>query len=377
MTTPSDMDDVRNALRLGWYLAELRGRMMLPQTTLATTTAVPYRLPLGSERTPGELEIQDEAIVVNMVAKLGVDFDRPLSYEPRNARGKCSARLTQLDKAIHFASQAKKGSAREDLARFLFAWDEKIQDVLVATSSAHAAAYVVGRGFAEVLWCPDMSRAPLGSPKDRGLVLGKARRDDLRRYMDRLSEYFDPLVVPAVLVSLDAWADVIQRGDWASDEVAMAALPRQSAVWHDLVLAERSPQSLLSNRPRNIARYRYSVLPVLGKFLPQILLGGAFLVLLAIGGFVISRGEFGKPGSAGSSTFIGLLATVLGLLGVTTAGATARLKSVSTGVIEKMRLAIDADVISTAATELPELKHATLVRFAPRLAGRQRYSALK
>lgn len=374
MTLPADVNDVRNAVRLGWHVAELRARMMLYVPSRSKPASTAYRLPLSAERTAGELAIQAEAIVIEMAQRLKVDFDRPLSYEARNSRGKATARLMQIDKRILQSTGAAADSARGDLALFLFAWDEKIQDALGSASSAHDAAYTVGRGFAEVLWCPDARKPPLGSAKDRVAVLAKSRRDDLRRGIERLSDYFDALVAPAVLVSLDAWADVVASEAWQSDELAMEALERQSAIWHDLVLAERAPHSLLTNRPGNLTQYRYSVAPVLGKFLPQIALTLLSFIVLSIGVWVLSQSSHG---SSTSGSGPGAIISLLGLLGITTTGATARLKSVSTDLISKMRSAIDADLVSTAAADLPAPRNATLAGIDLRFSRRKRYSALR
>ena len=64
MAAPEDSADVLNALRLGWYLAEVRGRNR-PGGPGPPTESLPDReghvLPLRIERTPQELRIEAQA----------------------------------------------------------------------------------------------------------------------------------------------------------------------------------------------------------------------------------------------------------------------------------------------------------------------------
>jgi hypothetical protein len=66
MAAPEDSAEVLSALRLGWYLAEVRGRNR-PGGPVPPAESLPNRLghtlPLRSERTPEELRIEAQAVV--------------------------------------------------------------------------------------------------------------------------------------------------------------------------------------------------------------------------------------------------------------------------------------------------------------------------
>jgi hypothetical protein len=77
---PSDQDDVLAALRLGWAMAEARGRARpdsLAQLQNIDMSRDGHVLPLGSERTPAEREIAQEIVLQSLAEKLGVDPPDP------------------------------------------------------------------------------------------------------------------------------------------------------------------------------------------------------------------------------------------------------------------------------------------------------------
>ena len=76
MSGPGDAVEVINALRLGWYVAEVRGRSR-PGGLRPAADALPSRshhvLPLRVERTAAELRIEAQAILHKLAGDLGVD----------------------------------------------------------------------------------------------------------------------------------------------------------------------------------------------------------------------------------------------------------------------------------------------------------------
>ena len=76
MAAPEDSADVLSALRLGWYLAEARGRNR-PGGPVPPAGSLPNRLghvlPLHIERTPAELRIEAQAVVRKLAHDLAVD----------------------------------------------------------------------------------------------------------------------------------------------------------------------------------------------------------------------------------------------------------------------------------------------------------------
>src|SRR5438270_3204587 len=76
MAEPSDVDLVRSAIRLGWGVAEVRGRSR-PDGPDGGAVAVPLRvghpLPLRVERSVTEQRLEAQAVLSALASKLGVN----------------------------------------------------------------------------------------------------------------------------------------------------------------------------------------------------------------------------------------------------------------------------------------------------------------
>src|SRR6516165_5931431 len=76
MAVPEDSGRVLTAIRLGWYLAEVRGRNR-PDAPPGARAGLPgppsHALPLRIEQSPTELRIEAQAVVMAMAGALGVD----------------------------------------------------------------------------------------------------------------------------------------------------------------------------------------------------------------------------------------------------------------------------------------------------------------
>src|SRR4051794_11658643 len=75
-SSPPDAATVRLAIRLGWYMAELRGRYWWQGPRPAVTTLPvdpPYGLPLRAERTEAESRHQSCQTVDSLARRLGVE----------------------------------------------------------------------------------------------------------------------------------------------------------------------------------------------------------------------------------------------------------------------------------------------------------------
>src|SRR5262245_27853033 len=85
MTVPDDAGTVLTAIRLGWSIAEVRGRNR-PDAPPGATAGLPglpgHALPLRVEQTPTELRIAAHAVLGAMARELGVDSGgaNPTSY---------------------------------------------------------------------------------------------------------------------------------------------------------------------------------------------------------------------------------------------------------------------------------------------------------
>ena len=78
MAAPSDSDTVLATIRLGWYIAEVRGRnrpYFQPGTPLKLPGRTNHELPLQIERTSPELSIEAQTVVKALATQIGVDTD--------------------------------------------------------------------------------------------------------------------------------------------------------------------------------------------------------------------------------------------------------------------------------------------------------------
>jgi hypothetical protein len=153
VTASATDDPVMRALRLGWYLAEFRGRSR-PDAPPGSHTAMHDRahhaLPLRVERTPTELRIQALAVVQGLAADALVDCGRD-----------GSSYSEQIDTAANVVAY------------------ERAEEVLTALHEAITVLQPAGRGCEHD--APDA-----GGVLDRSLeVLAKARAEQ-RRVVDTL-----------------------------------------------------------------------------------------------------------------------------------------------------------------------------------------------
>ena len=78
MPLPDDADAVLGAVRLGWYIAEARGRSR-PDGPAADVTGMPhhvdYPLPLHVERSAAELRLEAASVTYELAKLLDVDDD--------------------------------------------------------------------------------------------------------------------------------------------------------------------------------------------------------------------------------------------------------------------------------------------------------------
>jgi len=120
MPAPEDAADVLSVLRLGWYVAEVRGRSR-PGGPVPPAESLPNRtdhaLPLRIERTPEELRTEAQAVIRELAADLEVDTVT-VNGQPRNLADHM-VRLrqdayTDLVAAAIAVAPAKPGAERQD-----------------------------------------------------------------------------------------------------------------------------------------------------------------------------------------------------------------------------------------------------------------------
>src|SRR5690242_8786095 len=136
MAVPGDADDVLAAVRLGWYLAEVRGRNRLDSPE-APGLPMPDRrnhaLPLRGERNATELRIEAQVVMAALATRLGVDTGSGTGGLRR--RGKFSYPALREAGARRLAGMADRAglAARREwdsFAELIYQFDAHIQDVL-------------------------------------------------------------------------------------------------------------------------------------------------------------------------------------------------------------------------------------------------------
>lgn len=337
MTQPADQDLVVTALRLGWTLAEVRGRNRLYPPPIATSSFPPgdYALPLRSERNANEQNTEAQAVLDYLAQRLGVD----------NPNAEATTYPNRLTTALNVLADARpKGGkdaedAWEPFAKLIFDWDSNIQNRLSAVSDSQNTGYQLGRGLSEAYWALD--GATTASWK---LLLGE-RTTELTRLVGRLSAYFEPLTAPAVSGSLKVWNAVVNDPVWLDAADAVRQLYMQVRRWYGLLVLGQNPQTLI--QPGAFLKNWRTTLRAARVFLPQLVVG--LLSFGALSGFVALLAV-----SSGTATLNAVLGA-LGTLGLSGAAIQTRLKNTTNSLSQRLRNEAYADLAAEATTTPPTL----------------------
>jgi hypothetical protein len=355
---PDDADSVRSAFRLGWAIAELRGcyRPDLiddPLPDRGPAIARPHHeLPLANERPVVEQRTELVVAVKGLSGGLGLDF--PLDG---------STRTEQLDPLLDAVS-TQSNDAWERLTSYLYAWDSQIQCTLVMRPG-QGAGYQLGRGLAETYWSLDPEVTDPDDARSWLFLLGGRRQITLTRYAARLVAFLEPLVLPAVSASLEAWGEVAGDEGWRNHPDARKQLYAQGLLWRDLIRGERKAEDLEPVPVSDVLQEVKLIRKLWSAFWPQLLLGvlGAALLVVGVVGLV-----------AGSeSRSLATAFSVLGVLGITVTSAYARAKANAASVLAHVQDAIERDRTGRAATLCPPRPRAGHGRTAARsVSGNER-----
>lgn len=341
----ADLDSVRYAFRLGWAVAELRGRYQpsrFDQRDPGIVTVFhrgAFQLPLATERSPAEIRKELIETVEDLSMALELDKDANVAGAWTTLKALLEALEGSDDRQVMWANASKA----------LFQWDAHIQDALVLHAT-HAAAYQLGRGLAETYWALEPGR----SPTDMGsweFLFGERRCEVLRRLAARLSIYMGASVVAAIDGPLSEWSQLAKDSARRAEPDAEVALYRQGLLWRDLIRGERQPQDLALSADvhapasaevwKDLHMYREALfslrLPLLGGLMS--------IAALIVGATLLASGA----GHSGWNTAIGLL----GALGVTSAGLYARAKADVTDLLANLRKRVEIERVRQAADLCP------------------------
>lgn len=343
---PKDLASVRYAFRLGWAVAELRGRYQPdrydkrdPGTGKAFKRGS-FQLPLSSERSPAEIRKELLETVDELSKELTLHESEPVTKA-------WTALKPMLE---HMEDPGEDRLALWTTAtKCFFQWDAHIQDALVLEAT-QAAGYQLGRGLAETYWALEPNRADdeMGSWT---FVLGERRRQILQRLAARLSSYLTPSVVAAIEKPLADWTTLAADPTRRTQDGIDIDLYRQGLMWRDLVRGERRPQDLVLNEDveapttadvwKDLHLYRFAIKDL---WLP-LTAGVVSIAALTIGATVLASG-------AGSTTWSTAI-SVLGALGVTSAGLYARAKTDVTSLLGNLKRRIEIERVRIAADLCP------------------------
>src|SRR6266542_2129893 len=360
MPALADKDGVIGAFRLGWAMAEFRGRIQLgPDDPAAPQVAEAARtqnaLPLSAERKLGEQLIETRQVLASLAGQLEVDVQVAQLADQQHERDKkTSERLRQLAHLVHQErtehpegpdrAQERTAWALAEMTRFLYAWDATIQDLLAAGPFGRASAYQIGRGLSEWTWALETE----ADPDTWGgwlCVLGEERRAFLQQLLDRLAPYFHRLTLPAMKQSLDSWHEQAKieaaKPDTArAESEAPQCLRQQARRWKDLIVTGQDSRFPMA--PGKKVSRRGLIRPLLKELWLQLSVAALGVVALLIAAYLLP-----SNGSQGG------LAAVLGAVGITAAAVSARAKSSAQDLLTRARYIYDIVVAVEATTILP------------------------
>jgi hypothetical protein len=351
VAAPADADKVGLALRLGWAIAEVRGRYRLDAPPVARSDMPPNpanALPLRSERSAGDQRTQVRAVLTTTIAALAQDHNT-LDTDPVAGAPAFSAALTARADALGALEDTTTPAATaawNAFADVVKRFDAHIQDVLTAASEPQACAYLLGRGLAESFWALDphapMPPQPGGPATDStswAFLLGGNRCAELSRLLGRLSAYFNTYTSPAVSGSLVVWHKVVITSGWWQQPSSHADLYAQTRRWYELLVIGQDPTTLI--KPFGMLRNLRTVWAAVRLFLPQLVLGA--LSIAGLFGFVaVSGTSLGK-------TF----GVTLGAVGLSLTTLTAKAKSSAQALTARLKSDAYSDLVAIAITIVP------------------------
>jgi len=328
---PTPAADVRTAVRLGWAVAELRGRCW-PDGPRPATSSLPERpahtLPLRSQRPADAARLSAIRTLVSLAAGLQVPAD-------------------DVEQAL------APDKSWEEVSTYVFELDARIQDSLSTRSEAAANAYLLARGLAECYWGLGPDSSWRFGDEDTGVSLrflfGPDRRRELTRTLGRMeSGQIHPLSAAAIAGSIEAWGSVADDPAWAAVPTLRGQLYEQVRRWYQLVVLGQDPTTLV--KPYARLSGPHGVRRALRLYRPQILLGFAALALIAA--FFAVRNQIG-------SGWIAPLFGALGLGGVALTGLLARAKNTAEKLATRLRQDAYTDLVAVAVAAVPAYPEGT------------------
>jgi hypothetical protein len=345
-------DRAKDLMRLGWAIAELRGRLGFGsrdpgRLIQAEPVRTDHALPLGEERTPDELLTEVKGVVAALATRTALTFkgdDMKDAEGNLPTKGSCTGaqRVIELADAVPEDLGAATRTATWDaFTEALYQWDASIQNQLASATFGESSAYQLGRGLAESSWMLDPATDP-NSISGWEHLFSAERCVALTRLLERLDPALPNLSVQATKGSLAAWRNLARDPAWRSLPLSPAYLRQQILIWRDLLVVGTDPQSL--DKPSMLQRIS-TIVPVLKALWLQLVLIVCFTVALALGAWLLTK--YGHSGPSGE------IVSGIGILGITTTSLSAKAKATGNSLVARLNTAVDADLVVAAATVVP------------------------
>jgi hypothetical protein len=346
-------DTVKQLVRFGWAVAELRGRLYFgPNDPGATPETIPSDtdpvLPLANERGADDRLAEARSLVSWLADTLQVKGaakapDGADPSDPSVPKLDGLTRVLNLAQALASADPASRPAAWSAFAKELHDWDNEIQNTLTTRPYGEGSAYQLGRGLAECTWSLD-PKAPPSDVTGWDFLLGAMRCWELTQILQRLSHAFPDQAAQTVMGSLSAWQTLASNDQWRSNPEAASYLRQQALLWRDLLVTSADPADLV--HPASPLDHIASLLPAAKALAPQIAGLVVSVILLTAGAYFLTH--------SGTTGWSGAAAGVLGILGITASTATAKAKSTANSLLASVQIALQADLLTDAATRRPE-----------------------
>ena len=359
---PPDTSQVLMALRLGWCVAEVRGRNR-PGSPEPLPDVLPHMadhaLPLRTERNSTDRRIEAQTVLAKLARRLGVDGTPSragMIDQQAETSGEC---CNQSERSVRGLGRARLKSLRFRCQR---------SRLLAAQSETQASAYQLGRGLAEAYWALDL-KAGCEPPTVNSwtFLLGRDRCDELTRIAGRLSAYFNPFAAPALAGTLQLWGAIARNPTWrivgqADDKLgrqtpndtpdsseerathdAHLALYLQTRNWYGLLIIGQDPATL--TEPYEVfANWHLWRSLIKGFWLPL----ATALVSLGLVVALIALTEYGSH-----IQFLKALFGVLGVAGLSGATISTKLKSSSQSLLTRVHQDAYTDFVAVKMAVAP------------------------
>ncbi len=362
-------NDSAAALRIGWILAEVRGRLD-PTADQSETPAAPaptLLLDAANERSSVEREV--EAVKVLATLSKGGTTDLAVSVLTFDTSWATAATadavkaLTASEMLRYLAGYLIWSRTKKDLwgtlgaspaldatntdsaetwwnrlAMFLWAWDEAIQDQFATQNFGTASSYELGRALSESYWALNPA-APAGDPSSWSFLFGN-RVDALIESCRRLAPVIGAVTAGAVEATLRSWGTIAKNPGGYVDP--KSSLQLQITVWRDLLVTGRDPLTMVDSHDlEKVARRPW---PLFRAFAWEIIIVFVGALLIGFAAAYLSKAS-------------AVILSVLGGVGITASAVVGWAKSNVQKVADRVRNAVNLDAVVEAVQKLPAPVH--------------------